>query len=182
MFNVSGNAPELDDGQVLAAGVVGDHEHDFLARLTIDGCCRCCTRSAGWPAWPGFDARHLVCGRTVVVHLVGRSAAEELVRPMLVVPVETESQLPPHVIAPQRDGDATRALVFERPEDAFDHSATAVLSDGAKARPDAFAFAPGLEAVTPELWALVADDVLRLGPGVEAAEEGRCSGQSPGTC
>ena len=39
-------------------------------------------------------------------------------RPVLVVPVEMESQLSPHVIASQRDGDATRALILERADKA----------------------------------------------------------------
>lgn len=55
-FNVSGNSPEMDDKQVLPAGVVGDHELDFLAGLTLDGCCRRCTRRVGWPERPGLDA------------------------------------------------------------------------------------------------------------------------------
>ncbi len=93
-------------------------------------------------------------------------------RPVLVVPVEAAKQLSPHVAAAQRDDDSTRALVLERSDEAFGNRDAAVLADGAKPRLDACALAPGLEALTPELRALVADDVLGLRLGVQAAEEG----------
>ena len=106
-----------------------------------------------------------------MVHFVGRSADEELVWSMLVVPVEMADQFSPHVIASQWDDDSTCALILERADEAFDHSNAATLSQCAKSRLAAFVFAPGLEPVTPELRALVGDDVLGFGLGVQAAEE-----------
>jgi len=171
-LNVSGNLLEFDDRQMLAAGVVADYEDNLLAGITVDGRYRRCTRSAGWPVWPHFDARHFLCGGAVVVHFVGRSADEKLVRPMLIVPVEMEGQFSPHVAASQWDDDSGCALILERADESLDHSDATILSNGAKSRLDAFAFAPSFETVTPELRALVADDVLGFALGVQAAEEG----------
>jgi hypothetical protein len=50
-------------------------------------------------------------------------------------------------------------------DESLDHRDAAALAHGAKPRLDAFAFAPALEAGTPELATLVRDDVLRPGPG-----------------
>ena len=77
-----------------------------------------------------------------------------------------------HVIASQWDGNATCALVLERANESFDDRDAAALSDGAEPRLDAFTLALGLESVAPELRALVTDDVLRLGVGIDAAKEG----------
>ena len=157
---------------MLAAGVVADHEFDFLAGLAIDGCCRRCTRCLGWPKWPYLDARHFVCGGAVVVHFVGRSSADELVRSMLVVPVEMTDQFSSHVFSSQWNDDSACALVFERADETFDNSDAAMFANGSKTRLDALTLAPSLECVASELRALVADDVLWFGLCPQAAEEG----------
>ena len=107
-----------------------------------------------------------------MVHLVGRSADEELVRPMLVVPVEMARQFSPHFIASQWNGDAARTLILECTDEAFDHSDAAILSDGTEAWPDSLALTPSFEAGAPELTAFVADDVLGFRFGIQTAEEG----------
>ena len=157
---------------MLPAGVVADQKHDLLARFAIDGRCWRCTGCLGWPKWPYLDARLFVCGGAVVVDFVGRSTVEELVRPMLVVPVEMTDQFSPHVFSSQWNGDSACALVFERADETFDNSDAAVFANGSKTRLDAFTLAPSLECVAPELRAFVADDVLGLGLGPQAAEEG----------
>ena len=106
-----------------------------------------------------------------MVELVGRPAVEVLVRSVLVVPVEVAGQFFSHVAAAQWDDDAACSLLFERSVEALDHGNAAVLSDGAEAWSDVLPLTPGLEAVAPELRALVTDDVLGLGLGVQATKE-----------
>ncbi len=51
--------------------------------------------------------------------------------------------------------------LFECQDEAFHNGDAAVLADRTEARFDAVASTPGLETVTPELAALVADKMLR---------------------
>ena len=81
------------------------------------------------------------------------------------------NQFSSHVMASQWDDDSACALILERADEAFDNSDAAALTHSAKSRLDTFSFAPGLETVTPELRALVADDVLGFDLGMQAAKE-----------
>jgi len=157
---------------VLSAGVIDELELDVLSGSPIDGSCRPCTRCPWWPVGSGLDARRFVCGRTVEVHLVGRSAVEVFVRSVLIVPVEMAGKLSPHVITAQRQNDSARALVLKGADETLDHGNAAVLAHGAKPWTNSFTLAPCLESAAPELRAFVADDVLRLGLGMQTTEEG----------
>jgi hypothetical protein len=54
------------------------------------------------------------------------------------------------------------ALVLECQDESFDERNAPVLANGAEARREALAITPVLERITPELLALVADDVFRV--------------------
>ena len=95
-----------------------------------------------------------------MVDFVRCPAGKEVVRSVLVVPVEVEGQFSSHVTVAQWDDDSARALMLERADASFDHSNAAVLADSAKPRLDASALAPCLEALAPELATLIGDDVL----------------------
>ena len=71
-----------------------------------------------------------------MIHLVGRSAAEELVRSVLIVPVEMTDQFSSHVIASQWNDDSACAFVLECTDEAFDHSDAAALAQCVKRRLD----------------------------------------------
>ena len=136
-FHVSGDSFELDERQMLPAGVVADQKHDLPAGFTIDGRCRRRTRRVEWPKWPYLDARLFVCGGAVVVDFVGRSTADEFVRSMLVVPAKMTDQFSSHVFSSQWNGDSSCALVFERADETFDNSDAPVFANGSKTRFDA---------------------------------------------
>jgi hypothetical protein len=56
-----------------------------------------------------------------------------------------------------------RAFVLQAQDESLDYRDTAVLANGAEAGRDSFTVTPGLERITPELLALVTDEVFRCG-------------------
>ena len=54
------------------------------------------------------------------------------------------------------------ALVLEHQDESFDERDTAMLANGAETRCDPLAITPVLESITPKLFALVAEDIVRV--------------------
>lgn len=85
---------------------------------------------------------------------------------VLVIPRSKQVQFLSERFSAQRSKQKPpRAFSFHGANEPFNDSDAAMLTDGAEARLDAAALAPGLESVAPELAALVADEVLRRLPG-----------------
>ena len=77
-----------------------------------------------------------------------------------------QGQLSAKRLAMKRYTDDARALVLQAQDESFDDCNTPVLANGAEAGRDSFVITPILEHPTPELLALVADDVFRGDTGV----------------
>ena len=163
---LSGRSFESDEGQMLAAGCELDHEFGVSATRSADGSLRRGTETLARPACARFNARLGVCGLATVVDFIGRFAAKELMRPIAVVPVNTEPQLGGHAAHVKRDErQGCHAFGLQRFDEAFDDRDAAVLADGAEAGSHVSAFAPAFEARAPELGTLVGDVVLGLPAG-----------------
>ena len=95
--NVLRSTPEPDDGQVLLPGVVGHVQVESNTWFTSH---RHAWGSAGCPAWPTgprFESRIAASRMPSVIGFVGRPAAQEGMRPPLVVPFHEASQFGPDV-------------------------------------------------------------------------------------
>ena len=83
-------------------------------------------------------------------------------RPVGVVPIPPERQLREEGVAAERNKDETpRALILERPHQAFDDGDAAELADGPEAVLDPSAPAPTRECLGGELGSLVGDEMTR---------------------
>jgi hypothetical protein len=122
-------------------------------------------RRPAWPVWPRLESRASARGRDTPISFLRGAAAEELMRAERVVPVRVECKAALKASPIQRDDSPTQELLLHAEDEPFDHGNAAVLADGTVAGVDLAATAPPLEACTPELAALVADDVLGPGPG-----------------
>ena len=79
---------------------------------------------------------------------------------MLIEPDFKELQLPAERLAAQRYEDNARAFVLQAKNEPLDNRDAAVLTNSPETGCDASEIAPSFERVTPELLALVADDVF----------------------
>lgn len=157
----SGAGPQFDEGQMLASACEGDAQFERRALAFARGRARGGAGRGCGPAHARFVAWLGVARTNACVGFLGRFAAEGGVRTGLVVPAKERVEFTPQVLPAQGDCDAAEAFVFERSDESLDDGDAAVLADGAEARPDAVASAPGLEPRAPELTALVGDDVSR---------------------
>jgi hypothetical protein len=94
---------------------------------------------------------------------------------MFVVPIDEQQQLATERRTLHRDRHQASAAVLERQDESLDDGQAAVLADGAEPRADVEAIAPVLEAVTPELPSLVADQVLGFGAGLTNCPAQECT-------
>ena len=90
-----------------------------------------------------------------MIDVVGRATAERRVRPVLVVPTNEERNLVAKRVATKRNEHATRAYALHGAHKALDDGDTAVLANRSESQPDVSLPGPPLEAVAPELAALV---------------------------
>ncbi len=95
-----------------------------------------------------------------LVHFVGSAASKRHVRTQFVVPELEVLQFLAHLLAADGDQDNSRTERLHGQDETLHHGNAAVLAHGSEPRLDASAFAPTLEAATPELRPLVADQVL----------------------
>ena len=79
---------------------------------------------------------------------------------MLIEPDFKELKLPAERFAAEGYEDNARAFILQAQDEPLDNRDTAVLTNGAETGRDAFEIAPAFERVTPELLALVADEVF----------------------
>ena len=95
-----------------------------------------------------------------MVHFVRCAARKRHVRTRLVVPDLEIRQFLAHLPVAQRDQEDSCAKPLQRQDEPFQDGNTAVLAHGAEPRPNAPSFAPAFESATPELRALVANQIL----------------------
>lgn len=98
-----------------------------------------------------------------MVNLMGRLAMKRGVRGTLIKPVCKIRELPVERGHTKWHQNDTHAFVLERQDESLDERNAPVLANGAKAGCEPLATTPVLEQVAPELPAVVADDVLRIG-------------------
>ena len=89
---------------------------------------------------------------------------------MPVVPSEEQSEFPAKLSLAQRYHDPARGLVFQSPDEAFDHGDAPMLPHGAEPWANSLAIAPELEGVAPEDTVLIADQVL--GTSIDPSNHG----------
>ena len=100
---MSGRSFESEDGQVPAVCDEGEREFGAGAAMAANWGLRIGARTFSRPAGARFDSWPGIGRLAAVVDFIGRFAANELVRPVTVVPVEIELQLRGHGIAVERN-------------------------------------------------------------------------------
>ena len=101
-----------------------------------------------------------------MIHLMRRLTVEPRVRAILVEPIGKPVKfLAKRFPVKWHENDA-RAFVLQAQDESLDYRDTAASANGAEPRFYGLAIAPALERITPELRALVADDILRCGSWV----------------
>jgi len=83
----------------------------------------------------------------------------------MIVPIHKRRQLHVEPVRAKRHQNDARAFVLETQNESFNERDTPVMANGTEAGFDPIAVTPILEHATPELLALVADDVFRGGTG-----------------
>ena len=94
-----------------------------------------------------------------------RLAIQRRVRSILVEPVGIPTKLAAQWFAAKWHENDPRTFVLQTQDESLYERDTPVLANGAEAGFDPIAVTPILEHATPELLALVADDVFRGGTG-----------------
>ena len=87
---------------------------------------------------------------------------ERGVRATLIVPVRETSELLAERVRTKWHQNDAHAFVLERQDESLDERNASVLANGAKAGCDPVVVTPVLERITPELFALVAGDIVRV--------------------
>ena len=100
-----------------------------------------------------------------MIDLMRRLTTERRVRATKIVPIRKRRQFHVEPVRAKRHQNDARAFVLETQNESFNERDTPVLSNGAEAGFYSIAVTPILEHTTPELLALVADDVFRGGTG-----------------
>ena len=97
-----------------------------------------------------------------MIGLLRRLAIERRMGATVIVPIRKTAQFKLESVRTKRYQNNTCAFVLERQDESFDERDTAMLANGAEARCDPLAITPVLEGITPKLFALVADDIVRV--------------------
>lgn len=99
-----------------------------------------------------------------MVDFVWCTTAKRRMRSPLVVPDLVMPKFVLYLLAAQGNQDYARAERFQRQNETFHHGDTAMFPHGAKTRPNASPLTPTFESATPELRALIANQVLGPAP------------------
>ena len=98
----------------------------------------------------------------LVIGFIGRPPTRESMRAPLAVPFDEASEPGPEIPASHWDITQPCVFVLQSTNETFNHSNASVLTNGTEPGFDLSVFAPALEAITPELFTLVREDVLWL--------------------
>lgn len=115
-----------------------------------------------------------------VIHLVRSPTSQGGVRAVFIEPGEVLLGLAEHRYLAERGHYSPQKLALHRSDESLDEGDAAMLPNRSSPRADATTLAPPLEAIAPELGALVGDDEIRRGgarpdrPTQEAANLLRC--------
>jgi len=156
---------QINDRQVLPTPVIAYIKANGSATVAGDRRVRSGTWRTARPSRAWFVSRALTRRRHIMIDLMGCLAIQRRVRSILVEPVTVPPELPTERLAAKWYDDDSRTFVLEAQNESFNERDTPVLANGTEAGFDPIAVTPILEHATPELLALVADDVFRGGTG-----------------
>ena len=149
----SRSTTNFDDRQMLATFDVAHRELDLF------NVARGSTRSMR-PSRPRLNSPPN--RRATIVDILRRLPGKPHVGTPPVVPRRIEEQFAAHRFQRHRNKNETRALALHRSDEPFDNGDARGFPDAPVARPNPATFAPCLEAVAPELFALVRDDMAGM--------------------
>ena len=158
-------ASQINDRQVFPIPIIAHIKANGSATVAEDRCLRRCTSCGSRPPCPRLESRTFTCWRHLVIDLMRRLDIQCRVRSILIEPVGIPPKLPAARLAAKWYESDPRTFVLEAQNEPLHHGNATVLTNGAEAWRDSLAITPILEHAAPELRALVADDVFRLGPG-----------------
>ena len=145
-----------------ACFVATDLKNEGIAGSTVDGDLRLCTRGPTRPTWSRFNPWLLVGWWTREVDFVRSPTAKRVIRAMLIVPIDNETNLTFEMRLFLVWRDQPKNLL-ERSMEAFDYGHAAVLADGTEPRQDVHGFTPDiLEVNAVEFGSLIDNQMFRL--------------------
>ena len=157
---------ERHNRQILAPPMVVNVYRESIARLAGDKRLRPCASRRTRPVFARFDGWATIGGSLSEVDFIRRLASKRCMRALFVVPVDERNNLATACFSSLGNQYSSRALVLDRPDEAFDHGDASVLADGTIPRGlNALAFDPTSKCVAVEDAVTIADDVLRCGAG-----------------
>ncbi len=156
---------QINDRQVFLILMIAHIKTNGSATFASHRRGRRCAWGTARPSHARFVSRTLTCRQQIMIDLMRRLTTERRVRATMIVPIRKRRQLHVKPARAKRHQNDARAFVLEAQNESFNERDTPVLTNGAEAGFDPTAVTPILEHATPELLALVANDVFRGGTG-----------------
>ena len=156
---------QCNDRQVLPTPMIAHIKVNGSATVAGDRCVRSGTWRTARPPRARFVSRALTRWQQIMIDLMRRLTTERRVRATMIVPIRKRRQLHVEPVRAKRHQNDARAFVLETQNEPFNERDAPVLTNGAEAGFDPIAVTPIFKHATPELLALVADDVFRGGTG-----------------
>ena len=159
-FGCLRGAPQADDRQLPVPAQALDLDVEPCARLAGDQRCRLRARGSAGPVWSGLNPRPAMGRKPPEVDFVRRATQQARVGSVRVVPADDRVERAPHRLATEWNRDSPGRFLQTSNGPLNDRNA-AVLPDGPEPELDPVCPAPlFVTSSRPELWSLVADQVL----------------------
>jgi len=131
---LSSCAFHMHDGQVASAGCEVNMDPDSRAGLAFHQGDGPCTRRGSWPALAWFVARFAVGRKTTGIDLIRRPSAQRHVRPLFVVPIDSQAEFAAESVLVQGHQRQTTQQRLERKDQSLDDRQAPVFADRAISR------------------------------------------------